>query len=94
MTFCIDFDGTLTEPSPYPITGALIPERIEYVKRLKSQGHTIILHTARKWEDLDEAVKLCAEQGLVFDEVHGGKPRADKYVDDKAIAPEIFFSGL
>ena len=33
----IDFDGTITLPSPYPITGKIRPEAIEVIKRIKNK---------------------------------------------------------
>lgn len=84
MTFCIDFDGTLTEKSRYPVTGKIDDEAVRVCRSLQSKGHKLVLYTARKGEDLDGAVSLCRSNGLEFAEIVGGKPLADFYVDDKA----------
>ncbi|HOA30518.1 MAG TPA: hypothetical protein PKM70_01165 [Clostridia bacterium] len=95
--YAVDFDGTLCT-SAYPDIGNPIPEVIEYIKELKSQGNRIILWTCRTDEKLDKALEWCKEQGLEFDAVNenlqeqidewGTDPRkiaAHGYIDDKAV---------
>lgn len=95
----VDFDGTLCE-NEWPNIGRPKHEIINWIKRLKSEGHKIILWTCREGEALDVAVKWCEHYGLYFDAVNdnleehknlfGGDSRkvmADLYIDDKAIFP-------
>lgn len=62
----IDFDGTITLPSPYPVTGALRPECVAVINRINEVYYTI-LWTHRTGEDLEEAVKICSDAGIQFD---------------------------
>ena len=84
-TICIDFDKTVTDDSPYPITGKLRPEVFEYLKHYKEQGYRLVLFTSRVGYDFDEAVSLCKEWKLPFDDYIAGKPFAKYYIDDKAL---------
>lgn len=101
LRICFDIDNTIvSEPkiigdytSVEPIT-----KNIEYLKFLKSQGHTIILHTSRRMRTHDGNVgKLMADVGKItfdtldkfnipYDEIYFGKPYADAYIDDKSIS--------
>lgn len=68
MIIAIDFDGTLVNNNPitYNIVSPRL-ETIEMVKKLKAQGHTIILWTCRITHRLDEAIEYCKQYGLEFD---------------------------
>ena len=88
----VDFDGTLTYPSPYPITGKPNVEVINKIKQLQ-RDNVIILYTCREGDDLKEAVSICASYGLYFDLINENVPEhtksrkiwADIYFDDKAV---------
>jgi capsule biosynthesis phosphatase len=100
MRFCIDIDGTITktrkEGQEY---GDIKPKHgaVNALKKLKEEGHYIILNTARNMETFSSNVgKVMAVQGPIlfewlkkyeipYDEIYFGKPSADFYVDDKAI---------
>ena len=95
--FAVDFDGTLCK-NVWPEIGEPHDEMIASVKRLRQDGHKIILWTCREGDDLNKALSWCADQGLVFDAVNdnleeikeffGGNSRkivADFYIDDKAL---------
>ena len=97
--FCIDLDGTIcknkTEDQNYqdvePIEGA-----VDTLKNLKSEGHYIIIYTARNMKTFNNNLgKIIANQSKIvidwlakyeipYDELHFGKPVADYYIDDKA----------
>lgn len=79
MKYCVDFDGTLCADGKPNIN------LIQQMRGLQAQGHTVILFTSRKGKRLNEAVQFCRRHGLIFNEVVGGKPVADFYIDDKAI---------
>jgi capsule biosynthesis phosphatase len=100
MRICIDLDGVLCEiRSPeqsyehvQPIAGA-----VESLRRLKADGHYVILYTARHMKSTDANIgAVVAKQGLTtlnwlklhgfeYDEIYFGKPWADVYVDDNAV---------
>jgi hypothetical protein len=95
MIYAIDFDGLLCE-NAWPDIGQPRLGVIEWVKQLKADGHKLILWTCRGDQKLIEAVRWCAEQGIVFDAVNDNLPElkeqygnncrkvgADWYVDDK-----------
>lgn len=99
MRICIDIDGVLAsfkkEGQTYadvdPIEGS-----VEVLKLWKSQGHHLILHTARHMKTCDGNVgKVIAKvggitinwldkHGFVYDELLFGKPWAEVYIDDNA----------
>ncbi|MEI6209107.1 MAG: hypothetical protein WCP20_20200 [Desulfuromonadales bacterium] len=95
MTYCFDLDGTLCtdtggaydEAKPYP-------EMITEVNRLRSEGHNIIIFTARgsgtgkDWREATE--QQLAKWGVFYDRLYLGKPPADVYVDDKAVQVASF----
>lgn len=61
MTYCFDIDGTLCTDSNgnYPLAEPIFA-RIQKARKLYSEGHTIVIFTARgasgggKWEALTE----------------------------------------
>ena len=92
----VDFDGTLCEDR-WPLIGAPNKELLEYLITQQQLGDKIILWTCRVNTELYNAVRWCAEQGLVFDKVNANidehvlkygcdtrKIYADIYIDDRA----------
>ena len=93
--FVFDLDLTLCTGKPYataePLTGA-----VEICQRLRSDGHIVIIQTARGMGTAEgnpgvaraNIAKLTLDRlerwGLEYDEIYFGKPSADIYVDDKA----------
>ena len=77
MVLAIDFDGTLCVDR-FPEIGEEIPNRIDALKKLKQDGHKLILWTCRQndklGKHLDNAVQWCADRGLVFDAVNENLP--------------------
>jgi len=100
MRLCFDIDGTIAELREFgqsyeevkPKIGALTT-----LRRLKNEGHYIILHTARGMESNKANLgKVIATQSKIlfdwleknhipYDEVYFGKPSADVYIDDKGL---------
>ena len=88
----IDFDGTITEDSPYPITGKLRPEAIKVIKKLQEK-YICCLWTCREGAYLEEAEELLAAAGIQFNYINCSPydrgrvvPRkiiADYYIDDR-----------
>lgn len=100
MIWAIDFDGTLCE-NVFPEIGEPIEYVIEFVKKRKEIGDTIILYTCRVDDRLAEAVQFCKEHGLEFDHVNENaketldlfgtdcrKIFAHRYLDDRNIKLE------
>lgn len=99
----VDFDGTLCKDD-WPGIGEPNRVLIEILKRLKEGDRIkLILWTCRSDSMLDEAVKWCGEQGLIFDAVNDNLPEyielfgnnsrkvfADIYIDDKGFNVEGF----
>ena len=110
--YCIDIDGTLTEPhdgSPWDA----IPrrDRIQKVNKLYENGATIYLMTSRGFihstgrypDDINcqqrEADYHCrsrteaqlASWGVKYHKLFFGKPRANKYIDDRGMTDGDFF---
>lgn len=97
MIYAIDFDGTLANTRFPEILGPK-DKVVAAVKILKASGHKIILWTCRQGKDLEDAVRWCKMQGIIFDAVNEPLPGqiekwgndtrkiyADYYIDDKAI---------
>ncbi len=100
MRICIDLDGVICKlrgtngdySSLEPVPGA-----VECIKRLKEEGHYIIIYTARRMRTHSGNVgKIMADIGKVtldwlakynipYDEIVFGKPWADVYIDDNAV---------
>jgi len=104
MRICLDVDGTLCElkrPDDHYADVRPLPHAAESIRRLRAAGHYVILATARHMKTCGANVGLVvARQGptliewlqrhaIEYDELWFGKPHADLYVDDKAMA----FSG-
>lgn len=106
LTICIDFDGVLHNYTEWndgklndPVPGAVAATRV-----LKRMGHTIIVHTTR---GEDEISGYLLKHGFSYDHINRnpedtqidmptgnpGKPRADVYVDDKAMTFNGDWSG-
>lgn len=98
--FCFDLDHTLvSNPLKLGDYSSVQPikKNIEYLRYLHSQGHYIIIHTARRMKthrgnvgaviaDVGaETVRQLTEFGIPYDELHFGKPHADFYIDDLAV---------
>ncbi|MCF7560555.1 hydrolase [Sabulilitoribacter multivorans] len=92
----VDFDGTIVEDA-YPNIGKPMLFAFETLKKLQSKGHMLILWTYRNGDRLDEAVKFCEENGIVFYAVNNSFPEekfkndvsrkihADLFIDDRNI---------
>ena len=96
MRYFIDLDNTLcfTKESNYEESSP-IQERINKVNELKSEGHYIVIWTARGTKtgidrrELTE--KQLADWGVNYDELLLGKPDYDVYIDDKSFNVDSFW---
>lgn len=92
----IDFDGTVVEHK-YPAIGQEMLFAFDTLKALQNKGHRLILWTYRQGKELDEAVRFCEENGMVFHAVNENYPgetksgcfsrkiNADIFIDDRNI---------
>lgn len=101
--FCFDLDNTLVTypkvPNDYTSVEPIY-ETINYLKKLKDNGHTIIIYTARRMRTHSGNVgSVIADIGQItldtlkkfeipFDEIYFGKPYAHFYIDDLMIDPK------
>lgn len=100
MRICFDIDGTICELKNY--IGSYekvqpLPGIIKLMHKLKSEGHVIILYTARHMKTCQGNTGLVvAKQGrtlldwlkkyeVPYDELYFGKPYADIYIDDNCL---------
>jgi len=102
MRICFDLDNTIVTypsiPGDYS-TVKPIEKIITFMRKLKSDGNTIIIYTARRMKthnhnsaaalaDIGEITfKTLRDFDIPFDEIVFGKPIADIYIDDKSINP-------
>lgn len=82
MVIAIDFDDTITERSPFPITGIVRKDFIKYGSLL-AKKHTLVLNTARRGKYRREAVKMLKDLPIKTNIKR--KPNADLYIDNKNI---------
>lgn len=97
LRICFDLDNCLVKTENNYMTTIPIQENINYCNFLKSLGHTIIIHTARRMKTHNgNQGKLLKEIGMLtlqqledyninYDEIYFGKPYAHYYIDDLAI---------
>ena len=100
MRLCFDLDNTLLTPPSVPgdySTTRPIGRTVEFLRAAKRQGHTIIIHTARRMRThggnvgaaaadiAGVTVRTLESLGIPYDELHFGKPHADVYIDDLAV---------
>lgn len=96
MVIAIDYDGTITDNTPFPYKANIREEAVKGIKELYSQGHTLVLWTARNNKYYDECIERLKEIDLYkyfnFDySKYGktGKLEADFYIDDRSCINEI-----
>lgn len=95
MRICFDLDNTLCTGKPYE-TAEPFPGVKDLLLKLKEEGHTIIIQTARGMATASSNPGKCVKNigrltleqldawGFLYDEIYFGKPNADLFVDDKA----------
>lgn len=101
--FCFDLDNTLvTYPKIKDDYTSVEPilDTINYLKKLKEKGHTIIIYTARRMRthsgniggviaDIGKiTIETLEKYNIPYDELYFGKPYAHYYVDDLMINPK------
>jgi capsule biosynthesis phosphatase len=101
--FCFDLDNTLvTYPKISNDYTSVEPihETINYLKKLKENGHTIIIYTARRMRthsgniggviaDIGQiTIETLNKFDIPYDELYFGKPYAHFYIDDLMVDPK------
>lgn len=102
MRICFDLDNTIvtypTIAGDYSTVKPII-SMITLMRKLKEEGHIIIIHTARRMKthshnsgaalaDIGEITfKTLKDFDIPYDEIIFGKPIADIYIDDRTINP-------
>lgn len=98
MIIAIDFDGTIVHDQ-YPHIGAVKPNAGEIIRKLKADGHYIIIWTCRAGNYAHQVFDFLREKEIPFDRINESNPDnvqkyggmdtrkvyADVYIDDKAI---------
>ncbi len=93
-TYCFDIDGVICNaPTNLDYAKAKPKWRtIRKIRELASQGHKILLYTARGSGTGKEWTRVTAIQmeawEVPYARIYFGKPPADVYIDDKAISFE------
>ena len=87
MRLIIDLDGTIcTEEKTFSRSLAKPKtDAVESMKNLKDQGHTIIIYTARSWNEYEMTSEWLKKNNIPFDQLFMGKPIGDYCIDDRAI---------
>jgi hypothetical protein len=88
---CVDFDNTLTTGNvAYWRDERPGPDRamINRVNRHYFAGGTVIVWTARPWDEAGRIAGHLAEWGVRYHGIRCNKGSADLYLDDKAVRPE------
>ena len=86
MIIAVDFDGVIHDhknPLPGKKMGMPIIGTKDGLEKLKSGGHEIIIYTARR--DYKPIMDFMNYYKLPFNLITSMKPKADWYIDDKAI---------
>jgi hypothetical protein len=91
--YCFDIDGTLTNETEGHDYAKRTPNigRIKRVRDLFFAGNTIILQSARLWEDEMITRNWLTDNVVPYHQLVLGKPWANVYVDDAAVNAEAFF---
>ena len=87
LTIAIDLDGTIcTEERTFDKSLAEpLPGSIEKLQKLHKEGHTIIIWTARGWDQFRMTEHWLQKYSIPFDALLMGKPIVDLWIDDRAI---------
>lgn len=102
MTIAVDFDGTITQESNWPIIGKLNPVALTVIDLLIKKGHLVYLWTVREFLYKDKVWNILRDAGCQIEDPDdwelpigfNGKLYADFYIDDKAIPGHLDWSHI
>jgi len=86
MKIAFDIDGTICENVNVFEKSLATPKQkiIELVKKLKDDGHTIIMFTGRGWPEYEYTKKWLDDNGVPFDILVCGKYTFDVMLCDRS----------
>jgi CMP-N,N'-diacetyllegionaminic acid synthase len=93
VKFVIDIDGVIAEErSNHLEYSKCVPKKdvIDCVNKLFNSGNYIILFTSRFEVDKQVTMTWLEKNNVLYNELILGKPRADFYIDDRAMRPNEF----
>ncbi len=87
MQIVIDVDGTIcTEEKTYSRSMAkVIKDAVESVNNLYDDGHTIILYSARSWQEYEMTEDWLKRHNFRYHQLVMGKPIGEVWIDDRAV---------
>jgi capsule biosynthesis phosphatase len=92
----VDLDNTLVTLGDSYSNVEPIPHMVKFIRHLKSEGHEVVIHTARGMLSSSGNIGKLTKNigrvtldyldrmGIPYDEIVFGKPYGDIYIDDKA----------
>ena len=91
-TIAVDFDGVIVEEF-WPAMGPVITKTVNMIKKLRADGHKVILWTCRTGKQLTDAVNFCRLYDLEFDAINQNLPETiEKYGgDSRKITADLYF---
>lgn len=91
MKICIDLDGVivkedekLTPPERYEYA-ELIEGAKKFLDWMNEKDFLVVIYSSRWEKDRDITEKWLKRHGIRYDSLVLGKPRADYYIDDRAL---------
>lgn len=86
LTIAISFDGIIVEDN-YPDIGRMIEDADIMIRKLKLQGHTIIIYSDREHNKEKQAIDFLKAMNIPFDHFNNLKikSKADVYIDNKSL---------
>jgi Predicted hydrolases of the HAD superfamily len=97
MIIAVDFDGTINS-AEWPALGNPLPFVADTLRKLRRDGHYIVIWTCREGKEQTDAVNWLLEHDIPFDRIndhhpvniakYGGNARkvfADLYIDDRQL---------
>ena len=87
MQLIIDLDGTICTEEKTFSRNLAKPNKDakESLEKLKNMGYTIIIYTARSWNEYEMTIDWLKKNIIPFDQLIMGKPTGDYWIDDRAI---------
>jgi len=89
MKFVFDLDGTICTEKPTFERSLALPVYtiISYINRLYNRGDTIIIYTARGWQEYEMTAKWLKDNNVNYHILMMGKVHYDYWVDDRSCNP-------
>ena len=85
--FVFDIDGTICDEGPAQERMFSKPknETIKLINKLYHEGHTIIIYTARGWDQYKLTTHWLNENKVNYHTIMCGKPIYDYWIDDRCV---------